>query len=60
MSKWAEETLKSVVSKFKYVWNDAHLSIKEIKEFSGEAGSSVRKGKKLVCFEYKMTVGWEC
>ena len=60
VSKWADEQLKSVVSKFKYVWHDAHLSIKEVKDFQGEAASSVRKGKKLVSFDYKMTLIWEC
>ena len=60
MSKWAEEQLKSVVSKFKYVWNDALLSVIEVKDFSGEAGSSVRKSKKLVSYEYKMTLVWVC
>jgi len=48
------------VGKFKYIWNDAHFKIKEIKEFKGEAGSSVRKGKKLVSYDYKMTLEWQC
>lgn len=60
VSKWADEQLKSVVGKFKYVWNDAHFKVKEIKEFKGEAGSSIRKGKKLVSFDYKMLLDWQC
>ena len=58
VSKWADEQLKNVVGKFKYVWNDAQFRVKEIKEFKGEAGSSIRKGKKLVSFDYKMTLDW--
>lgn len=49
-----------MLSKFRYSMNDAHLWIKEIKEFKGEASSSIRKGKKLVSYEYKIILDWQC
>ena len=60
MSKWAEEQLRNIIAKYKYVWNDAYFTVREIKEFKGEACSSIRKGKKLVSFDYKMILEWQC
>jgi hypothetical protein len=34
--------------------------VKDIKELKGDACSSVRKGKKLVSFDYKITLDWQC
>ena len=52
MNKWAEEKLKSVLSGFTFKWNDAVLKIKEIKNFKGESSVSIRKGKKIVAYDY--------
>ena len=33
VSKWAEEQLRNIIAKYKYVWNDAYFTVREIKEF---------------------------
>lgn len=59
IGKWADDTLKQVVSHFTYKFNDATLKVVEIKEFKGSASMSVRKGKKLVQFDYNLEMKWE-
>lgn len=58
MNKWAEEQLKNILSNFKHSWNDAHLQINEIKSFKGESSVSIRKGKKIVAFDYAISLSW--
>jgi len=59
VTKWADDTLKEVVSTFKTKIADAHIKITEVKEFKGEASVSIRKGKKIVQFDYSMKLCWE-
>ena len=47
------------VSQFTYQFNDAFMTIIEIKEFKGEASMSVRKGKKIVQFDYNVLMKWK-
>ena len=49
-----------VLSTFKYQMNDMELSIIEITTLKGEASSSVRKGKKIISFEYELKLKWKC
>jgi len=58
VSKWAEDTMRHVLSNFVYRWNDAKLAITEVKELTGEAGVSIRKGKKIISYDYKILVIW--
>lgn len=60
VSKWAEDTMRHVLSNFVYRWNDAKLAITEVKELTGEAGVSIRKGKKIISYDYKVLVLWRC
>ena len=39
--------------------NDATLSIQEITTLTGEASVSIRKGKKIVTFEYNIVLKWK-
>lgn len=59
VGKWADDTLKQTVSQFSYKFNDATLTVIEIKEFKGEASMSVRKGKKIVQFDYNIIMKWK-
>lgn len=59
VNAWAEETLKKVISTFTHRMNDVVLSISEITELKGESGVSIRKGKKIVSFDYEIKLKWE-
>lgn len=59
VNKWAEEKLRTVLSGFKYKWNDAEMIITDIKEFKGESSVSIRKGKKIVAYDYQLTLAWQ-
>ena len=39
--------------------NDATLTISEITNLSGEASVSIRKGKKIISFEYNIKLKWK-
>ena len=58
MGKWADDTLKQTISQFKHKFNDATLTVIEIKDFKGEASLCVRKGKKIVQFDYNVVLKW--
>ena len=58
VAKWAEDTLRSLISGFTHTWNDAHLKVKEIKSFKGESSVSIRKGKKIVAYDYAISLSW--
>lgn len=60
MTKWADETLRKVLSNFTHTFNDAVLKITEVKELKGESGVSIRKGKKIVSYDYAFILKWEC
>jgi activator of HSP90 ATPase len=58
VGKWAEDKMRSILSGFTYKFNDATLTIKEIKTFKGEASVSVRKGKKIIAYDYDIKLLW--
>ena len=60
MATWSNDTLRSILSNFKHVMNDATLSIIEITKLEGESSVSIRKGKKLISFEYVISLKWQC
>ena len=60
VNKWAEETLKRVLSLFYYKQDRAMLTIKEVKDLKGESSVSVRKGKKIVTYEYSFKLVYLC
>ena len=59
VNKWAEDTLKSVLTGYTYKWNEATLKITDLKEFKGESGVSIRKGKKIVSYDYQIFINWQ-
>jgi hypothetical protein len=59
VNAWANETLKKVISTFTHKMNDVTFAINEITEIKGEAGVSIRKGKKIVSFDYELKLKWE-
>lgn len=48
-----------MLSGFKYKWEDAVMIITEIKTFKGDSSVSVRKGKKIVAYDYQITLAWQ-
>lgn len=60
VTKWAEETLKRVLSLFYYQQDKCLLTIKEVKDLKGESSVCVRKGKKIVTYEYSVKLVWMC
>ena len=46
------------MSCFKYEWAEAVLHITEVKECKGDAEVNIRKGKKLVTYDYKINLSW--
>ena len=59
MATWANDTLRATISNFTHTMNDATLSISEITNLSGEASVSIRKGKKIISFEYNIKLKWK-
>ena len=59
VAKWSEDTLRKVLSNFSHTYNDATLKVTEVKELKGESGVSIRKGKKIVSYDYAIQLKWE-
>ena len=57
---WAEETLKKIISNFKFSMETIRLNVVEIVKLQGEAGSCVRRGKKIITFDYEINFKWKC
>jgi activator of HSP90 ATPase len=53
---WAEETMKKILTFFYYKQDKVTMTIKEVKEVKGESSVSVRKGKKIVTYEYAVKI----
>jgi len=60
VDKWSEDKLKETLSLFYFKMDKATLRIAEVKDLVGEASISIRKGKKIVTYEYKVKLVWEC
>ena len=59
VAKWSEETLKGLFTRFYFKQHDATLTIKEVKKMEGESSVSVRKGKKIVTYDYQVKLIWK-
>lgn len=60
VDKWAEETLKKVLSLFQFKYEKATLHITEVKDLKGESSVSIRKQKKIVTYDYNAKLVWKC
>lgn len=62
MGTWADERLKSILGSFKYEFmgGAGELRFVEIKSFKGESSINIRKGKKIVSYDYNARVKWDC
>mmetsp|Transcript_4843 Transcript_4843/g.3320 ORF Transcript_4843/g.3320 Transcript_4843/m.3320 type:complete len:175 (+) Transcript_4843:615-1139(+) len=60
VAKWSEDTIKQCVSSFKHEFKGGELRITEVKKCTGESSVSIRKGKKLVTYDYAIDLKWEC
>lgn len=59
MNTWAETTLKNLLTSYTYQWQEAKLIISELKDFKGESSVSIRKGKKIVAYDYQIKLQWK-
>ena len=59
VNTWAGDTLRKVLSAFTHKMNDSTLSITEITTLNGESSVSIRKGKKLISFDYQLVLKWK-
>lgn len=60
VAKWAEERLKEVLGTFKFEFPGGNLTIVQVDKLKGEASVSIRKGKKIVAYDYSCMLKWEC
>lgn len=51
--------MTKLLSSFTNTYNDATLKINEILSLTGESSVSIRKGKKIISYEYEIKVKWE-
>lgn len=59
MNTWATDTLRQVLSSFTYVMNDVTMTILEITTLTGESSVSIRKGKKIISYDYNIVLKWK-
>ena len=59
MGKWSEARLKEVLGGFKHEFAGGVLTVTSVDKLKGEAGISIRKGKKIVSFDYNCKLLWE-
>ena len=52
VAKWAEERIKEVIGGFKFNFPGGELRITSVDSLKGEASVSIRKGKKIVAYDY--------
>ena len=60
MAKWADERIKEVIGGFSFKFPGGELKITSVDSISGEASVSIRKGKKIVAYDYNAMLKWEC
>lgn len=59
VNTWATETLKNVLSTFTHEMDKSNLTITDVTTVTGESSVSIRKGKKLVTFDYQIELKWK-
>ena len=60
VAAWSNDTLRSILSGFSHSMNDAKVSVTEIAKLEGESSVSIRKGKKIITYEYNIQLKWKC
>lgn len=45
---------------FKHTFSGGEFRVTSIEKLTGEASSSIRKGKKIVNYDYNAVLKWEC
>ena len=58
--KWAEERIKEVLGGFNYPFPGGELTVTAVDKLKGEASVSIRKGKKIVAYDYNALLKWQC
>jgi len=59
VAKWAEERLKTVLGGFSHAIPSGDFKIVAVDKLKGEASVSIRKGKKIVAYDYSAVLKWE-
>lgn len=62
VGKWADERLKEILGAFRHPFpgeNYGALKVTEVSDFKGESSVSIRKGKKIVNYDYNFKLKWE-
>jgi hypothetical protein len=60
VAKWADERIKEVIGGFKFTFPGGELKITSVDSIAGEASVSIRKGKKIVAYDFNAMLKWEC
>ena len=60
MNKWAEERLRELIRSVEVKVGAVEAEISEITKIEGESSMNIRKGKKLVGYDYDITMKWKC
>jgi activator of HSP90 ATPase len=59
VGKWADERLKEILGVFRHAFPGGELKVTEVSDFKGESSVSIRKGKKIVNYDYNCKLKWE-
>eukprot|EP01138_Halocafeteria_seosinensis_P013765 gb/GECG01014056.1/.p1 GENE.gb/GECG01014056.1/~~gb/GECG01014056.1/.p1 ORF type:complete len:379 (+),score=82.74 gb/GECG01014056.1/:1-1137(+) len=59
LTSWAKERVQGMFKNFDIDIPGGRITISEISDFHGEASVSIRKGKKLLFFEFEVKGEWE-
>ena len=59
VATWANDTLRALLSAFTHTMSDVTMTITEITTLTGEASVSIRKGKKIISFDYNIVLKWK-
>jgi activator of HSP90 ATPase len=60
VGKWADEKLKEILGGFKYIFAGGELKVTSVYQFKGESSINIRKGKKIVSYDYSFDLTWAC
>jgi activator of HSP90 ATPase len=60
VAKWSEERIKETLGGFKFAFPGGELKVTSVEDLKGEASVSIRKGKKIVAYDYNCKLKWEC
>ncbi len=60
VNKWAEARLRELMLSVDVKIGTGNAEVSEISKFEGESSVNIRKGKKLVGYDYDITLKWKC